>query len=267
MLHLHIVKKLKMLSKKLFYPTILLLLIFNVGCASKKNFVYFQDQKTIQTKSKFELKLNQGDLLNIQVFGCDEESLKIFNIPSTTSQSSNRGYFIGAAVPQGYLVNNEGEIDFPVIGKIKLEGISLDNAVEIIKTKLSVYLKEPKVNIQIQNFKVSVLGDVKNPGTIQVPNEKITLLEAIGIAGDLNITAIRKNIVVLRDEGSTKKEYRIDLTNKDFIDSPIYYLHQNDVIYVEANQAKINSSNVSGSSSIIVAIASLIITTVNILTK
>jgi len=155
MLHLHIVKKLKMLLKKLFYPSILLLLIFNVGCASKKNFVYFQDQKSIQTKSKFELKLAKGDLLNIQVFGCDEESIKIFNIPSATSQSSNRGYFIGAAVPQGYLVNNEGEIDFPVIGKIKLEGISLDNAVEIIKTKLSVYLKEPKVNIQIQNFKVT----------------------------------------------------------------------------------------------------------------
>lgn len=267
MLHLHIVKKLKMLLKKLFYPSILLLLIFNVGCASKKNFVYFQDQKTIQTKSKFELKLAKGDLLNIQVFGCDEESLKIFNIPSSSSQTSNRGYFIGAAVPQGYLVNNEGEIDFPVIGKIKLEGVTLDNAVEILKSKLSIYLKEPKVNIQIQNFKITVLGDVKNPGTIQVPNEKITLIEAIGIAGDLNITALRKNIIVLRDEGASKKEYRVDLTNKDFIDSPIYYLHQNDVVYVEANQTKINSSNVSGSSSIIVAIASLVITTVNILIR
>lgn len=256
-----------MLLNKLLYPTVLLFLVLNFGCASKKNFIYFQDQKTTQSKSKFELKLAKGDLLNIQVFGCDEESIKIFNIPSSTSQSSNRGYYVGATVPQGYLVNNEGEIDFPVIGKIKLEGITLDNAVEIIKSKLSFYLKEPKVNIQIQNFKITVLGDVKNPGTIQVPNEKITLLEAIGIAGDLNITALRKNIIVLRDEGSSKKQYRVDLTNKEFIDSQVYYLQQNDVIYVEANQAKINSSNVSGSSSIIVAIASLIITTVNIIIK
>ena len=256
-----------MLQNKLLHTIVLLFLVLNFGCASKKNFIYFQDQKTTQSKSKFELKLAKGDLLNIQVFGCDEESIKIFNIPSSTSQSSNRGYYVGATVPQGYLVNNEGEIDFPVIGKIKLEGITLDNAVDIIKSRLSLYLKEPKVNIQIQNFKITVLGDVKNPGTIQVPNEKITLLEAIGIAGDLNITALRKNIIVLRDEGSSKKQYRVDLTNKEFIDSQVYYLQQNDVIYVEANQAKINSSNVSGSSSIIVAIASLIITTVNILIK
>jgi polysaccharide export outer membrane protein len=256
-----------MLLKKVFYLAVLLLLILNFGCASKKNFVYFQDKNISQKQAKFELKLSQGDILSIQVFGCDEESIKIFNIPSSTSQSSNRGYYVGASVPQGYLINKEGDIDFPVVGKIRLEGITLDNAIEIIKSKLSLYLKEPKINIQIQNFKVTVLGDVKNAGTIQVPNEKITLLEAIGIAGDLNITALRKNIIVLRDEGSTRKEYRVDLTNKEFIDSPVYYLQQNDVIYVEANQAKINSSNVSGSSSIIVAIASLIITTVNILIK
>jgi polysaccharide export outer membrane protein len=250
-----------------FYFTSLALLIFNSGCASKRNFVYFQDQKLIQPKSKFDLKLSQGDLLNIQVYGCDEESIKIFNIPSSSLPSSNRGYFVGATVPQGYLINSNGEIDFPVIGIIKLEGFTLDNAVEIIKSKLSIYLKDPKVSIQIQNFKVTVLGDVKNPGTIQVPNEKITLLEAIGIAGDLNISALRKNIIVLRDEGLSKKEFRVDITNKDFIDSPVYYLHQNDVVYVEANQTKINSSKVSGSSSIIVAISSLIITTINILTR
>ena len=128
-------------------------------------------------------------------------------------------------------------------------------------------MKDPKVRIQIQNFKITILGDVKNPGTIEVPNEKITLIEAIGIAGDLNITAKRKNILLLRDENGIKKQYRIDLTNNNFINSPVYYLTQNDVIYIEANQAKINSSNVTGSSSILVAIASLVITTVNIITK
>jgi polysaccharide export outer membrane protein len=255
------------MHRKLFYSICTILIITISSCASKKNFVYFQDHNINQLQTKFELKLSQGDLLNIQVFGCDEESIKIFNIPIPTTQTGNRGYFVGASVPQGYLIDNKGQIDFPVIGKIKLEGITLENAIEIIKSKLNVYLKEPKVNIQIQNFKVTILGDVKNPGTIQVPNERITLLEAIGIAGDLNITALRKNIIVLRDEGTIKKEYRIDLTNKEFINSPVYYLKQNDVIYIEANQVKINSSKVSGSSSIIVAIASLIITTINILIK
>ena len=249
----------------LFFVFTSLLLFTN--CASRKQFVYFQDNIDKKINAEYPLKLKEGDILNIKVFGCDEESIKIFNIPTTNNQNANRNYFSGGTPSNGYLINKIGEIDFPLIGKIKLTELSIEEATDLIKLKLNTYLKDPKVSIQILNFKITILGDVKNPGTIEVPNEKITLIEAIGIAGDLNITAKRKNILLLRDENGIKKQYRIDLTNNNFINSPIYYLTQNDVIYIEANQAKINSSNVTGSSSILVAIASLVITTVNILTK
>jgi polysaccharide export outer membrane protein len=253
-----------MTINKLF-PLLIILLISS--CASKKDFVYFQGSEEVKTNLYFEPKLQQDDFLNIIIFGCDEESLKIFNIPPSTTNTTNRGYYVGASASQGYLINEKGEIDFPVIGKIKVGGLSRDEAADLIKTKLSVYLKDPKVSIQIQNFKITILGDVKNPGTIQVPNERITLIEALGIVGDLNITAIRKNVLILRNENGKNKEYRIDLSKKDFLNSPVYYLNQNDVIYVEANKTKINSSNVSASSSMVVAVASLLITTINVLTK
>jgi polysaccharide export outer membrane protein len=249
----------------LFFVFISLLLFTN--CASRKQFVYFQDNIDKKINAEYPLKLKEGDILNIKAFGCDEESIKIFNIPTTNNQNANRNYFSGGTPSNGYLINKIGEIDFPLIGKIKLTELSIEEATDLIKLKLNTYLKDPKVSIQIQNFKITILGDVKNPGTIEVPNEKITLIEAIGIAGDLNITAKRKNILLLRDENGIKKQYRIDLTNNNFINSQVYYLTQNDIIYIEANQAKINSSNVTGSSSILVAIASLVITTVNILTK
>ena len=249
----------------LFFVFTSLLLFTN--CASRKQFVYFQDNIDKKINVEYPLKLKEGDILNIKVFGCDEESIKIFNIPTTNNQNANRNYFSGGTPSNGYLINKIGEMDFPLIGKIKLTELSVEEASDLIKLKLNTYLKDPKVSIQIQNFKITILGDVKNPGTIEVPNEKITLIEAIGIAGDLNITAKRKNILLLRDENGIKKQYRIDLTNNNFINSPVYYLTQNDIIYIEANQAKINSSNVTGSSSILVAIASLVITTVNILTK
>jgi polysaccharide export outer membrane protein len=246
---------------------LIIVLLILQSCTSRKNFTYFQDRGDIKFKQNINLKLKINDLISINVFGCDEESMKIFNIPQSTNSSSSRGYFSGSSVNQVYIINNEGEIDFPVIGSFKIEGLTIEEATNLIKSKLNLYIKDPKVNIQIQNFKITILGDVKNPGTIHVPNERITILEALGIVGDLNITALRKNIILLREEKGLKKEYIVDLTNKNFINSPIYYLQQNDIIYIEANKAKINSSQVTGSSTIIIAIASLIITTVNILLK
>jgi polysaccharide export outer membrane protein len=243
------------------------LLLFFTNCASKKKFVYFQDNKDTKISTEYLLKLKEGDILNIKVFGCDEESIKIFNIPINNDHNVNRSYFSGGQPSNGYLINKEGQIDFPLIGKIKISGLSLSEANEYLKTKLKIYLKDPILSIQIQNFKVTILGDIRNPATIEVPNEKISIIEAIGIAGDLNITARRDNVLLLRDENGTNKEYRIDLTKKDFINSPVYFLHQNDVIYVEANKPKINSSKVTGTSSVFVAIASLIITTVNLVLK
>ena len=250
----------------IFYATFLPFFLFT-NCASKKKMVYFQDNNQISYINQNKLILKPGDLLSIKIFGCDEENLKIFNVPIINDQNQNRGYFYGGSSTNGYLIDKNGKIDFPVIGEIKLSELDLEEANKLIKSKLNNYLKDPKVNINIQNFKITILGDLKNPGTIEVPNEKMTFIEAIGIAGDLNITARRDNILILREENNTIKKYTVDITKSDFINSPLYHLHQNDVIYVEANKAKINSSKVTGTYSVFVAIASLIITTVNLILK
>ena len=250
----------------IFYTIILPIFLFT-NCASKKKFVYFQDNIDSKINPTNKVLLQTGDILSIKIFGCDEENLKIFNIPTINDHNINRSYFSGGSVTNGYLIDKNGNIDFPMIGEIKLSELSTEEANQTIKLKLNNFLKDPKVIIHIQNFKITILGDLKNPGTIEVPNEKITLLEAIGIAGDLNITARRDNILILRDENSMIKKYRVDITKSDFINSSVYFLRQNDVIYVEANKPKINSSKVTGSSSVFVAIASLIITTVNLILK
>ncbi len=134
-----------------------------------------------------------------------------------------------------------------------------------MEQKLSSYINNPIVTLQIQNYKITILGEVKNPGTYTIPNEKISLIEIIGIAGDLTIYGKRKNILVLREENGKIKEYRVDITKSEFINSTVYYLIQNDVIYVEPNQSKINSSRVSSTAGIFVSIAALVITTINTL--
>lgn len=251
--------------KSSFY--LILIISFFVSCASKKNIIYLQGPEPNENKDSFyNVKLKKDDFLSISIYGVDENSTKLFNVPQIAT-SLNKGYTNGTASLQGYLIDSNGEIDFPIIGKIKLGGLQRNEAIDLLKTKLKDYLKDPIINIQIQNFKITVIGEVRAPGTFNIPNERITILEAIGLAGDLTINAVRKNIKVIRDENGIKKEYIIDITSKTFLYSPVYYLSQNDVIYVTPNQAKINSSNVSSSAGIFISISSLLITTLNAITK
>ena len=236
------------------------------SCAKSKDFIYFQgNSDNNEPTRKTSVTLKPDDLLSVLVFGAEEESLKLFNFPS--SATNNRGYTSGSPIQNGYLINSQGEIDFPLIGKIKLTGLNIEEATELIKTEIQTYLKSPIVSIQIQNFKITILGDVKNPGTIQIPNDRFTLIQALGVAGDLNISALRKNILVIREENNIKKEYRIDLTSKAILNSPVYYVNQNDIIYIEANKSKINSSVVSSAAGVFISVASLLITTKNVLSK
>jgi polysaccharide export outer membrane protein len=244
-----------------------ILSLFFFSCALKKNIIYLQGTDKINSEQvNYNVKLQKDDFLSISIFGVDENTSKLFNVPQI-STSLNKGYSNGTASVQGYLIDYKGEIDFPIIGKIKFEGLYRSQAIDSLKLKLKDYIKNPVINIQIQNFKITVLGEVRAPGTFNIPNERITILEAIGLAGDLSINAVRKNIKVIRDESGIKKEYTIDLTSKSVLSSPVYYLNQNDVIYVEPNQAKVNSSNVTSSAGIFISIASLLITTLNAITK
>lgn len=244
------------------YLIVVLTILSTISCTHKKNMIYFQGKlgNAEMNKSNNPL-LKSDDLLSITVLGIDEQAIKPFNLPLANNNQNNGGYAQGAPSPTGYLIDSEGNIDFPVIGKIKLSGLTRSAAIDILKEQLKPYLNNPTILIRILNYKITVLGEVRNPGTFTIPNERITLLEAIGIAGDLQITGVRKNVLVIRDSDGKKTETRVDLTKNELFSSPVYYLQQNDVVYVEPNRAKVNSSVVNTANvSLVISVISLFIT-------
>lgn len=250
---------------------VLSLFIFS-SCVSKSKINYFQsstssDSTSVLKNLNYTPVFKADDFLAIDIASIEPESIKPFLLDLQTNGNQVPGYNNGIAARSGYLIDGNGDIDFPLLGKIHLAGLNRNEATTLLKSRLSEYIANPVVNIRIQNFKVTVLGDVRNPGSFNIPNERITLPEIIGVAGDLNITGIRNNILVIRDVNGVKTEYRVDLTSRDVFNSPVYYLAQNDVVYVEPNRAKRNSSLISSTAGIFISVASLLITTINVLTK
>ncbi len=255
----------------------LILIIHAVfSCNVKKSIVYFQGTNSSNDSTLSNLQLQKtsdklifktDDLISIDVNSADVESLKPFMKEDLTGGNQLPGYINGISAKGGYLIDFNGNINFPLIGQVKIGGLSRSEATLLIQTKLRDYIIDAIVTLRIQNFKITILGDVKVPGTYNIPNERLTLIEALGLAGDLNITGVRNNILVIREENGMKKEFRIDLTKNDIFASPVYYLNQNDVVYVEPNRAKRNTSIVSSTAGIFISVASLVITTINIITK
>lgn len=244
------------------------------SCKTREKLVYFQDgvstsDSTQVNTENYTPTFKKDDLLSIVVTGDDPETAVPFNLPVVLNSGvSNSGYSTGNPERMGYLIDENGAVNMPFLGSIKLSGLSRSEAIALIEERLSVYVNHPIVNIQILNYKITVLGDVAQPGTFKVPNERITLLEAVGLAGDLKITGNRKNVMVIRDTDGVKQEYRIDLTSSSIFNSPVYYLEQNDMVYVEPNgTARSRSSLFVVSSGIFISLTSLIITTLSIITK
>lgn len=227
------------------------------SCASRKDVVYFQDTgnfETIVDSNLSSTRFKVDDLVSIHVSSLDPEASAPFNL----FRGASEGGFSAEQVD--YLVDLDGMIDFPVIGKIKIEGLSPDELRNLLRDRLSEYLKDPIINIRLRNYTVTVLGEVNRPGTYPVNGEQITILEALGLAGDLSLRAVRNNVLVIRDFNGTKVYNRIDLTSKNMTKSPVYYLTQNDVVYVEPNNSGIKSTNLDQRASLYVSILSLLIT-------
>ncbi|WP_422080629.1 polysaccharide biosynthesis/export family protein [Ulvibacterium sp.] len=233
------------------------LLVLITSCASRKEVVYFQDTgdfETLVNNSSFVSKFKVDDLVSIHVSSLNPEASAPFNLM--------RGAAEGGFQPQqvDYLVDQAGEIDFPVIGKLKIEGLSPDELRLLLRDRLSEYLKDPIINIRLRNFTVTVLGAVNSPGTYPVNGEQVTILEALGFAGDLNIRGKRDNVLVIRDFNGTKVYTRVDLTKKNMVKSPVYYLTQNDVVYVELNKSGIKETSLDARAGLYVSIVSVLIT-------
>jgi polysaccharide biosynthesis/export protein len=238
-------------------------LIFS--CSPSKDVVYFQDANQFETlvdDNTFSTKFKVDDLVSINVSTLDPEASAPFNL--------FRGSEEGGIRPEqvNYLVDKNGEIDFPVIGKVKIEGLSPSETRELLRDRLKDYLKDPIINIRIRNFTITVLGSVNRPGTYPINGEQITIMEALGYAGDINIKGRRDNVMVIRDFDGTKVYNRINLNSKDALKSPVYYLTQNDVVYVEPNKSGKTQSSLDQRATIAISIISTLITsTVILLTR
>lgn len=255
------------------YLLIFLILVITISsCVSKKDIIYFQNDEIDQSKvsNSYKTIIKPDDVLQITITALDVEAVRPFNLAAVTySTSSNSA--IGVAQQQTYLVDTNGEIDFPVLGKLKIGGMTRDQFIAFLKDKLEPdYILDPNINIRIANYKVTVLGDVQRPGSYPIPNERITILEAIGLAGDLNISGQRQNVIVHREEEGKKVQYQVDLLSKKIFTSPVYYLQQNDVVYVEPNYARIQSASANSNTSLIISISGVIIsllTAISLLTR
>jgi len=247
---------------KLVFSFLTISILILSSCASKKEVVYFQNTGSFETlvdKNSFTPKFKVDDLVSIHVSTLNAEASAPFNL--------FRGAVEGGIRPEqvDYLIDKEGEIDFPVIGKLKISGLSAEEVRSLLREKLSEYLKDPIINIRLKNFSVTILGEVNRPGTYPVNGERITILEALGLAGDLTVKGVRENVMVIRDFDGTKVYTRVDLTKKETMSSPVYYLTQNDVVYVEPNQSAITASSLDNRATIAVSILSVIITSTVIL--
>lgn len=244
----------------------LVLSITITSCASKKDVIYLQNIDSVgkNENSNYEPKIQKDDLLSIIISGKQPEATLPFNMPEIQGNYQINQNQDGIKT---YLVDINGEIDFPVIGKIKLDGLTRTEAVKLVESKVSEYIIEPSANLRILNFKFSVLGEVNKPGTYKLESERITLLEAISQAGDLTIYGKRDNVLLIREINGKKEYNRIDLTKADFINSPNYYLVQNDVIMVQPNKTKINSSIIGPNITVTISALSLLTTIAIILTR
>jgi polysaccharide export outer membrane protein len=248
------------ISKSLLILSATLML---TGCVSNKKMLYFQETDQVKLEDSlvnFEPAIQPGDLITINVSANNPEMAQTFNL-----FEANMGGALPRMLP--YLVDSEGSINFPVLGKIKVGGFTTQEISNRITEALTSYLVTPIVNVRLTNFKISVMGEVKAPGAYTVPNERITIVEALALAGDLTIQAKRETIMLIREKNGKRAFFTVDLTDKKLFNSPYYYLVQNDVIYVQPNKAKVNSSSVGSGTGILISTVSILISLIAILTR
>lgn len=258
-----------MVMKRLNRLTFWILLAFLlVSCQSYKKVPYLQDTALVsnieQSVQQTGVKVVPKDLLTIIVSCSTPELAAPFNLvnPETGNEKT-------ASTPQQYLVDNQGNINFPMLGEIHIGGLTKLEIESLLMEKLKIYLKEtPLVTVRIVNYRISVLGEVARPGSFVITNEKVNLLEALAMAGDLTIYGMRDNVKLIRKGQDNKQEiFTLDLNKAETVMSPYYQLQQNDIVYVTPNKAKAKNSDVGSNTglwlsgtSILISLASLLVT-------
>ena len=244
--------------------TLIALLAVLSSCSTKKSVHYFQDSLKGETLNNYlSPSVQIGDILDINIKALDIESVSMFQSTDAGKITTNS---IEVRKLNGYKVDS-GEIDLPLLGSIKVIDLTTNQISELLEQKLKSFVVNPAVKTTILNFKFSVLGEVKNPQTFSVVDDKISIIQAIGMAGDLTINGDRSNITLLREVNGKFESTTIDLTSFDIISSPYYNIRQNDVIYIRPNTAKVKSSGIVGNVGTLTSVLSLLLSLGIILTN
>lgn len=251
------------------------------SCSTPENITYFQDLQNVSQADldsmylQYSAKIFPDDLLGITVSAQNTAAVAAYNLPAvsfmspstlTNNNTERRDPSLTNTALQPYLVDEEGNIDFPVLGKVKVGGLTKIEATKLLESMISRDVKDPIVTIQNLNFKISVLGEVDRPGSFILNNERISILDAISLAGDLTIQGEREKVLLIRDNNGKKEFHYFDLTSPDTFKSPYFYLQQNDIVYVEPNKARKKTANYSQTDQYFITVTSTVLTAVSIIT-
>ncbi|MCC4214241.1 polysaccharide biosynthesis/export family protein [Leeuwenhoekiella parthenopeia] len=259
---------------------LLLLLIFAgiTSCVSRKDMVYFYENEASAAKpyvyelmqpERSQLRIKANDQLTISVSAAEQEAAIPFNLPVVGVGNVLEGGLRPTGTPQlqTYLVSNEGAISFPVLGEIDVAGLTRRELAQKLEEAIGVYVKKPIVNVRVVNFQISVLGEVAKPGTFSISDEYISLPKALGLAGDMTIYGRRENVLVMREEDGRLIKAYLDLTDNEVINSPYFYLKQNDVVVVEPNRPALQAANYNRNASLYVSVASVLISLIVVISR
>ena len=227
------------------------------SCAGSKKVAYSQnavDGVVAQSEGLYDAKIMPKDILTITVSTTNPEAATPFNLTVSNTLNSTGQMYSGSGVLQTYLVDNDGDIDYPVVGTIKVAGLTKNECQELVKSKIKAFLAEeenPIVTVRMSSYRVTIIGEVRSPGVIPVGTEKMSILEALASAGDLTIYGKRDNVMLIREEANGQKTiHRLNLNDANIISSPYYYLQQNDIVYVEPNGVQAKNSAIGSSTTI-----------------
>lgn len=243
------------------------------SCSGTKNVAYFQNSATVnldQSQMLYDARIMPKDLLTITVSTTEQEAAVPFNLTVPTPYTAGRSTSTSSQpMLQSYLVDNDGYIDFPKVGRLRLGGLTKSEAEKLILNKIQPYMSEmecPIVTVRMSNYKISVIGEVTRPGMYTVSNEKISILEALAQAGDLTIYGMRDNVKLIREDATGKKSINVlNLNDANLINSPYYYLQQNDIVYVEPNKVKAQNSSVGSMTTLWFSATSILISLTSLL--
>jgi polysaccharide export outer membrane protein len=248
-----------------------LVFLMLTSCANVKNIPYLQGLDQVQQQaddSRSNLILKANDLITVSVAAYNMEAALPFNLPVVASTGGDLMGAQGAAQLQAYLVDRDGNIEFPQLGTVNVSGLDRRSLAEKLREEISAFVKDPIINVRLVNFQVSVLGEVNSPGTFSIQDEYLSLPKALGLAGDMSIYGLRDNVLVMREEDNgTKSHAYLDLSDAEVINSPYYYLQQNDVVYVEPNSAQKQGAAYNRNASVYISIASILISLAILITK